>query len=139
MVHVKTIRAPVYRGRHLHAGKDIGKYRNQQQQIVTLIEKEDNVWHVQQAPLKEHGILRGQLQKKLAEHSLPLVGVVPHDPLISSVRLDEIQAALCAKVIAGRKGPQDLTVDKVRSSNVLNGLHVNTCLRRTIGKRRSDC
>ncbi len=66
-----------------------------------------------QAPQKEHPILKAQLSKKLAEHSLPLVGVVPHDPLISSVRLDEIQAALSAKVIAGRKGPQDLTVDKV--------------------------
>ncbi|CAL8464970.1 g4505 [Coccomyxa elongata] len=68
---------------------------------------------INKAPQKEHGILRAQLSKKLKEHNLPLVGVLPHDPLISSVRLDEIQAALNAKVIAGRKGQQDLTVDKV--------------------------
>lgn len=66
-----------------------------------------------QVPQKEHGILKAQLIKKLAEHDLPLIGVVPQDPLISSVRLDEIQAALNAQVIAGRKGQQDLTVDKV--------------------------
>ncbi|BDA50565.1 phosphate acetyltransferase [Coccomyxa sp. Obi] len=81
---------------------------------------------VNKAPLKEHGILRAQMSKKLTQHNLPLVGVLPHDPLISSVRLDEIQAALNAKLIAGQKGHQDLTVDKVHVATA----DLDTTLRR---------
>jgi hypothetical protein len=64
-------------------------------------------------PPKELAIFRAALGKRLSEHNLPLIGVLPHDPLISSVRMDEIQAAINATMIAGSKSRQDLTVDKV--------------------------
>lgn len=63
--------------------------------------------------------MRAALGKKLSENGLPLIGVLPKDPLISSVRMDEIQAALQASIIAGSKVRQDLTVDKVRSPSAL--------------------
>ena len=58
---------------------------------------------------------KAQLEKELEGHALPLLGVLPFNPLISSVRLDEIQAALNVDMISGRKHHADLTVNQVRS------------------------
>ena len=67
-----------------------------------------------QIPVGEHPRMREALGAALAEAGLPLVAALPHNPLISSVRLDEICAALGTAVISGGRGQKDLTVDKVR-------------------------
>lgn len=66
-----------------------------------------------QVPLRERALYKAQLTKELGEHGLPLLGVTPFNPLISSVRMDEIQAALSVDIISGRKHQTDLTVNQV--------------------------
>ena len=68
-----------------------------------------------QVPIQERGLYKAQLEKELGGHALPLLGVLPFNPLISSVRLDEIQAALSVDMISGRMHHADLTVNQVRS------------------------
>jgi hypothetical protein len=58
--------------------------------------------------------MKAALGKRLGAAGLPLVGALPHNRLISSVRLDEICAALAARVLSGSRGQQDLTVDQAR-------------------------
>ena len=57
--------------------------------------------------------MKEALGKALGEAGLPLVAALPHNRLISSVRLDEICAALGTAVVSGGRGQKDLTVDKV--------------------------
>ena len=68
-----------------------------------------------QVPAGEHAHVREALKQALGEAGLPLVAALPHNPLISSVRLDEICAALGARVISGGRGQRDLTVDQARA------------------------
>ena len=58
-------------------------------------------------------MFKAQLEKELAQHNLPLLGVLPTNPMISSVRMDEIQAALNVDMISGRKQQSDLPVNQV--------------------------
>lgn len=83
-----------------------------------------------QVPVREHGLYKAQLEKELEGHALPLLGVLPFNPLISSVRLDEIQAALNVDMISGRKHHADLTVNQVRSleTSVLAKQPVYACM-----------
>ena len=67
-----------------------------------------------QVPPRQHAAIQAALGKQLGAAGLPLVGALPHDRLISSVRLDEICAALRARVLSGSRGQQDLTVDQVQ-------------------------
>ena len=71
--------------------------------------------HLAQVPVGERGLYKAQLEKELGGHALSLLGVLPFNPLIFSVRLDEIQAALSVDMISGRKHHADLTVNQVRS------------------------
>ena len=64
-------------------------------------------------PLRERALYKAQLTRELGKHGLPLLGVAPFNPLISSVRMDEIQAALSVDIISGRKHQTDLTVNQV--------------------------
>ena len=57
--------------------------------------------------------MKGVLGEALNKAGLPLVAALPHNPLISSVRLDEICAALGTALVSGGRGQRDLTVDKV--------------------------
>ena len=83
-----------------------------------------------QVPVRERGLYKAQLEKELEGHALPLLGVLPFNPLISSVRLDEIQAALNVDMISGRKHHADLTVNQVRSleTSVLAKQPVYACM-----------
>ena len=65
-------------------------------------------------PLRERALYKAQLARELGKHGLPLLGVAPFNPLISSVRMDEIQAALSVDIVSGRKHQTDLTVNQVR-------------------------
>lgn len=56
---------------------------------------------------------REELGKRLAEAGLPMFGVLTRDPLLASVRLDEIQAALQARAVAGGAQHPDAHFDKV--------------------------
>ena len=67
-----------------------------------------------QVPLRERALYKAQLARELGKHGLPLLGVAPFNPLISSVRMDEIQAALSVDIVSGRKHQTDLTVNQVR-------------------------
>ena len=71
-----------------------------------------------QVPLREHGLFKAQLKKELEQHNLPLLGVLPFNPLISSVRMDEIQASLNVDMISGRKQQADHPVNQVRSAEM---------------------
>ena len=64
-------------------------------------------------PARERGLFKAQLEKELSKHNLPLLGVLPTNPMISSVRMDEIQAALNVDMISGRKQQSDLPVNQV--------------------------
>ena len=66
-----------------------------------------------QVPLRERALYKAQLSRELGKHGLPLLGVAPFNPLISSVRMDEIQAALSVGIVSGRKHQTDLTVNQV--------------------------
>ncbi|CAK0787083.1 hypothetical protein CVIRNUC_010299 [Coccomyxa viridis] len=68
---------------------------------------------VNKVPLRERALYRAQLARELGKHGLPLLGVAPFNPLISSVRMDEIQAALSVDIVSGRKHQTDLTVNQV--------------------------
>jgi hypothetical protein len=57
---------------------------------------------------------RKELHARLAEAGLPLFGLLPRDPLVASVRLDEIQAALSARTVADSASQPDAAIDKVR-------------------------
>ncbi len=63
--------------------------------------------------MRERGLFKAQLEKELSKHNLPLLGVLPTNPMISSVRMDEIQAALNVDMISGRKQQSDLPVNQV--------------------------
>lgn len=69
-----------------------------------------------QVPVRERGLFKVQLESELAKHGLPLLGVLPANPMISSVRMDEIQAALNVDMISGRKQQSDLPVNQVTCS-----------------------
>lgn len=58
---------------------------------------------------------RKDLHARLAEAGLPLFGMLPRDPLVASVRLDEIQAALSARTVADSTSQPDAAIDKARS------------------------
>ena len=65
---------------------------------------------------------REELGKRLAEAGLPMFGVLPRDPLLASVRLDEIQAALQARAVAGGAQHPDAHFDKVSNLLAVVGL-----------------
>lgn len=67
-----------------------------------------------QVPARERSLYKAQLGKALQKHGLPFLGVLPANPLISSVRMDEVQAALNVDMISGRKQQADSTVNQVR-------------------------
>lgn len=65
---------------------------------------------------------REELGRRLAEAGLPMFGVLPRDPLLASVRLDEIQAALQARAVAGGAQHPDVHFDKVSLLLAVAGL-----------------
>ena len=63
--------------------------------------------------MRERSLFKAQMEKELSKHNLPLLGVLPTNPMITSVRMDEIQAALNVDMVSGRKQQSDLPVNQV--------------------------
>ncbi len=55
-----------------------------------------------------------RLSERLEGAGLALFGMLPRDALLASVRMDEIQAALQARPVAGGAAHPDARFDKVR-------------------------
>ena len=69
----------------------------------------------QMAPDSEAATEEGaeRLRARLEGAGLPLFGMLPRDALLASVRMDEIQAALQARPVAGGAAHPDARFDKV--------------------------
>ena len=69
----------------------------------------------QMAPDSEAATEEGaeRLRARLEGAGLPLFGTLPRDALLASVRMDEIQAALQARPVAGGAAHPDARFDKV--------------------------
>ncbi len=68
-----------------------------------------------QVPPESRQMLRRQLGTRLEAEGLPLLGAIPYDPLLTSIRLDEIRACLGADIIFGQN-MIDIEVDQVGPS-----------------------
>mmetsp|Transcript_19762 Transcript_19762/g.42933 ORF Transcript_19762/g.42933 Transcript_19762/m.42933 type:complete len:768 (-) Transcript_19762:957-3260(-) len=55
-------------------------------------------------PRYDHAIIMQQLQAKFREAGLTFVGGIPDDPMLSSIRLDEVKACVGAELLFGQKG-----------------------------------
>ncbi|EFJ49262.1 phosphate acetyltransferase [Volvox carteri f. nagariensis] len=64
-------------------------------------------------PRGHHAILTSQLQTKLERVGLPFAGALPDDPLLSSVRLDDVRLALSAEQLYGDSLLTDVEFDDV--------------------------
>ena len=85
-----------------------------------------------QVPVRERGLFKAQLEKEFEKHNLPLLGVLPFNPLIYSVRMDEIQASLNVDMISGRKQQADHPVNQVTLAETCSWImHCNTKCSRT--------
>ncbi|GLC50353.1 hypothetical protein PLESTB_000369800 [Pleodorina starrii] len=66
-----------------------------------------------QLPRTHHAILTSQLRDKLERVGLPFAGGLPDDPILSSVRLDEVRTALSAEHLYGDRDLTDVEFDDV--------------------------
>ncbi|PNW69941.1 hypothetical protein CHLRE_17g699000v5 [Chlamydomonas reinhardtii] len=64
-------------------------------------------------PREHHAILSSQLRDKLERAGLPFAGALPEDPVLSSVRLDEVRTALGATQLYGETWLGDVEFDEV--------------------------
>ncbi|KAG2450893.1 hypothetical protein HYH02_004725 [Chlamydomonas schloesseri] len=64
-------------------------------------------------PRAHHAILSSQLRDKLDRAGLPFAGALPEDPVLSSVRLDEVRTALGATQLYGETLLGDVEFDEV--------------------------
>lgn len=68
---------------------------------------------VSKVPVDDHTALTQQLRRKFADTKIPFLGAFPADPILETVRLDEVQAQLGAELIFGSKLQLDQEFDSV--------------------------
>lgn len=59
-------------------------------------------------PPQDQAIVQSQLRRKLDDVGIPLIGAMPQDPLLASVRMDDIVANLGANVVFGSEALLDV-------------------------------
>ncbi|KAG2494209.1 hypothetical protein HYH03_007567 [Edaphochlamys debaryana] len=64
-------------------------------------------------PRSSHALITQQLREKLDRAGLAFAGALPEDPLLSSVRLDEVRTALGADQLYGDRSLTDVEFDDV--------------------------
>ncbi|KAK9820016.1 hypothetical protein WJX72_005170 [[Myrmecia] bisecta] len=68
-------------------------------------------------PPADQANIESFMRQKLEAAGLPFVGAIPADPLLSSVRLDEMLVALGAKVLYGREDSMDHEVSHIAAAS----------------------
>ena len=58
---------------------------------------------VNKVPAQEQVIVSTQLARRCSESKMPLLGAIPEDAILRSVRLDEVQKALDAELLFASK------------------------------------
>lgn len=98
-------------------GKESAAHIVERSQIAAQVFSEANVEVLgvlaNMVPQQDRALLAGQLAKCLEGGPLPFLGAMPLDGTLSSIRLDEVKAALDAKVVFGGASVLDREVDRV--------------------------